>query len=240
MSNDLFDAGDHDQLDDTKDFLAEYVGEGKKFKDEKELARGKYESDRFIVKLQSELAEMREELTKGQRLQDLIDKLSKLEKPAEGLDNQHMNDGQKAPELDIEKLVEQKLEQKQAQAKAEANLASVKKALLDKFGASYPEKLTQQAQALGLSQDDVVALAQRSPAAVLKMVGVDDKPAQGGLFTPPTGHQTGGGFTPGTSDRTEAWYSNLKKTNPGEYWSAKTQSQMHKDAIRLQEKFFDK
>ena len=41
-------------IDPEKDYTAELVGEGKKFKDNKELARSKVESDLFISHLQKE------------------------------------------------------------------------------------------------------------------------------------------------------------------------------------------
>src|SRR5688500_13285080 len=65
-----------DPVDEDKDGEAELVGEGKKFKDHKSLAKGKAESDAFISHLQKELAEMREELNKRITFEDLMTKIT--------------------------------------------------------------------------------------------------------------------------------------------------------------------
>jgi hypothetical protein len=39
--------------------------------------------------------------------------------------------------------------------------------------------------------------------------------------------------------RTWSYYENMKKDDPKKYWNAKTQAQMHNDAIALQDNFID-
>ena len=49
MNENLLDAAlDLDTVDPNKNYLTELVGDGKKFKTQEELARGKYESDLYL------------------------------------------------------------------------------------------------------------------------------------------------------------------------------------------------
>lgn len=64
MSN-LFDTVSDDEivtLDDSVDYVAELVGEGKKFREIKDLAKGKVESDRYIEVLTKKLDDAVKEL----------------------------------------------------------------------------------------------------------------------------------------------------------------------------------
>src|SRR5712672_125043 len=72
------------ELDPTKEYLQELVGDGKKFKSPEDLARGKYEADSYIKILERRLDEMRDDYKKvrgeadtAKRLDDLINQLSK-------------------------------------------------------------------------------------------------------------------------------------------------------------------
>src|SRR5688572_23205514 len=76
--------GQDNGFDDTKDYFTELVGDGKKFNDEKALAKGKAFADHHISLLEAEKAEMveehrklREELNARAALEELIDQMKK-------------------------------------------------------------------------------------------------------------------------------------------------------------------
>jgi hypothetical protein len=59
MNNLLDQSNSQPTLDENKNYYEELVGEGKKFKDEKELAKGKWIADEYVKTLERSLDEMR-------------------------------------------------------------------------------------------------------------------------------------------------------------------------------------
>lgn len=229
------------------------VGEGKKFKTAEDLAKAKLESDRFITQLQGELSGLRTELSTRQTLEQLMDKFGSQKVPDQTNQDHNQNssggDGQNVKtltEADIARLVEERLTQTEKARLHQANLQTVQNALIESFGQDYVTHLKAKAQELGVSEDYLSTLAKETPKAFLKLVdaGATQKapPQTSGLFSPPTSQQlpstTSRNFAP-TGERLKSYYDDLKSRNPTEYWSPKVQNQMHQDAIRLGEKFFN-
>lgn len=244
-NTDLFnpDTGDHGtdpSNDETTDHFSELVGEGKKFKDVQSLARGKAESDRFISKLQSELEELRTELKGRMRLEEVLNKLSTppSNSAAPQQDEEEEEPSSQTKPQDISKLIEQKLQEERKKLEFAENVKKVKTKLMEVYGSSYPSRLKEIARELEVSEDSLTRLAGENPKMFFRTTGIDTTSTKkDDVFTPPPqGRTTGSSFN--TGERTKAFYDKLKKENPSEYWTPKIQSQMHKDAIRLGEKFF--
>lgn len=245
---DLFkEPDDHQELDQTKDYLAELVGEDKKFKTVADLARAKAEADRFIEQLKQEQAGIRQELATRVTLEEFMDRMRSGQPDSQTPDSRSNNQedtggGDKPLTLaDIERLVEERVSGREQKRTEEANLRTVQEELKKAYGDQYVSKLKETAQSLGMSEDYLGNLAKSAPKAFLKLVGVEGQSRQAaaanGLFTPPAGDSRGSGFQP-SADKTKSWYDNLRKTDPKTYWLPATQNQMHKDATRLQERFF--
>lgn len=244
MTDDLFTGAD--QSTDTTPAeikIEDLVGEGKKFKTVEDLARGKLEADRFIEKLKSETEGLRTELNTRIGLTEFLDQIknSNTQPNQPTGNNQPREGGETATALtpdQIEEMLDRKLTEKEKARIASENLRVTKQKLAEAFGPNYVNKLNEEAQALGLSKDYMNNLAATAPQALFKLLGVDTAraPAQD-LFTPPSN-----GFRSQTAtapvERTQAWYNALKAKDPKTYWDAKTQVQLHKDAIRLGERFF--
>lgn len=230
------------QVDEQKDYLSELVGEGRKFSDVSALARGKAESDAFIARLQSEQADLRNELNKRDRLSELADRLEKLGKPQEQAPTRDTPDEEHKPEhaaFDPNKLnemVNSLLNQREQKSQAERNIDTVKKTLTEKYGNSYVEKLKQQADALGVTPEWITKVAEQSPQAFFNLIGINPN-TKGPDFKSPVSENRSA-FEPANPNRTMAHYEKIRKTNPAEYWLPATQNQMHKDAIAQGEKFF--
>lgn len=217
------------------------VGEGKKFKSVDDLARGKVEADAFIERLKGELSGLRDELNSRTRLDEIVEKLSKpkAEDTNQNQNNQTGDDDSKPAALDaskIEELVTAKLQEAERRKKAADNLAFVKSELHKKFGNTYPTKLTEVADQLGMSKEDISAMAAATPQVLLRLFDGPAKTEDG--FAPPRSVVNADLGDTRTGDRTKAYYDSIKKQDAARYWSVEVQNAMHKDAIRLGEKFF--
>lgn len=244
---DLFanDPGNTPQADPTKNYLEELVGEGKKFKTAEELARGKAEADAFIERLTKEQEALRNELNTKLTLEQYIDKMagtgqSITPPPNEPNGNQGENIQGLKPE-DVERIIDQRVSQREAERIQNENLRTVKETLSQQLGPDFSTKLKSIGQNIGMSEEDMTNMARTRPKALLALVSqVPQTQSQSPstLFTAPTGTS---GFRNENQpvDRTQKYYNNLKKSNPSEYWSPSVQNQLHKDALRLGEKFFD-
>src|ERR1700720_2008501 len=72
------------QVDDNTDYYSLLVGENAKFKNEKDLAKGKYIGDQYIQTLESQMDNLRKDYLKEKeqnvaraKLEDLLDRLEK-------------------------------------------------------------------------------------------------------------------------------------------------------------------
>lgn len=237
--------------DPTKQYFEELVGDGKKFKSPEDLARAKLESDRFIEQLKGEMAGLRQDLSTRLTLEQMMDKIAATPKAPnpEPVNNQSPSNGEGGVKLtteeDIARIVEQRLSEAEKLRNQEANLNQVRQLLSEKYGPDFATHLKQAATNLGVGEDFLNNLAKEQPKAFLRLVEAEapkqQSPAASGLFTPPKGQNTpvnGTGFSP-SGDRKQSYYDSIKQKDPATYWSASVQNQLHKDAIRLGEAFFD-
>lgn len=217
---------------DTTNPVDQLVGEGKKFKTLEDLAKAKLESDAFIVRLQQEMAGIREDLNTRVRMEELLDRLES--NPDEGTNNAGNNQNQNnSPDNspDFETLIEQKLTKRDADRKASDNVAAVKQALKAYFGDDYEAKIKARVLDLELDQTELNDLAKRSPKAFLKLVGIEGQSKDTSpSYTPPTS-RTSVLPTLQTGQRTYKYYQDLRKSDPTTYWRPDVQLQLHKDAI---------
>lgn len=237
MSTDLFDEKNTSPvIDPNKDYSAELIGEGKKFKDVAALARGKVESDEFIKSLQSELSGLRQELQARGQLSEMIDKLHKPAEPAPAPLEQR---DPLPKEVNLDELFEKKFAERKAIERREANVRETQGKLIEAFGNGYVDVLKAKAAELGMAPTQLNGLAAENPKALLRLVGAEGTVHQrtNDLFAPPPPSQLQG-FKPSTTDRNKAYYDKIKAEDPNRYWSKDTQVAMHKDAMALGEKFF--
>lgn len=222
------------------------VGDDKKFKTPQDLAKAKLESDRFIEQLKGELAGIREELNTRIKVSDAVDKL--LSKPAvapaidSGTPPQSPQGGEGTRTVQPLSLddVENLLKQREAQVKAEANVARTRELLQQTYGNEWKQKLSQKLTELGESQEFFQSLAERNPNAVISMLGAPQpKAKEPSLFgsSVNTTNQTLTGKTDGVKNK--AYYDAIKAKDPRTYWTPKVQNEMHEQAIKLGDSFFN-
>ena len=244
MSNGLFDETNIPVIDPDKDYYTELVGEGKKFKDEKSLARSKVEADEFIKSLTKEMGELKQELNTRARLEDLLTKVVEPKVPPSNVENQTPREENQLPASgltadQLEEVLNRKLNEREVKSNRERNVSAIKQELASKFGTGYVDVLKAKASELGVTSDWMNSLAADNPKALLKLVGADTVQARpNDLFSAPPQNQVVTGFVPNTQDRTQSYYNDLKKRDPKTYWHKDTQVALHKDAMRLGERFF--
>jgi hypothetical protein len=241
----LFNAANNSQTstdDQTKEVKVEdLVGEGKKFKDVAALAKGKAESDAFIEQLKSELAGMRQELNSRLSLEEAVEQI-KAFKPTSTPrvpDEEEPTSQAQTSAVDIENIVNNKILETQQKLTAERNIEFVKSELEKNWGPNYAVKLRNIAKELGETEDSMGQAAARNPKAFLRLVGGEKQTqqTQEPSVSPPRSQMT---LQPSpTNAKNSAYYAKLRRDNPKEYWLPKTQVEMHKEALRQGESFFN-
>ena len=251
MTDNLLNDNQEDQfqIDETKSYFEELVGENKKFKTVEDLARGKAHSDSLIPILTKRIDNMnedsrkwRDEAINGAKLQELIDKLSQ-QQLASNNNTLDVNEAStQKPELDaanLENLISSVFSKKETERKQETNYNYVKSKLEEHYGKNYQPFLKQHMDELGLTDSQLNDDAKNRPKLLLKALGIEGAPKQEESFQPPVRSMRGDNFAPSTVKRTWAYYEKMRKENPAQYYEPTTGNQMQKDAIELGDKFKD-
>lgn len=230
-----------------RDFHAELVGEGRKFKDDKELAKGKWYADEMLKTNNAKMDQMREELL---RLQEENAASKKLNEMLDQWQNRSQLPPEtqtlvqdKSPSLDtnqIKSLFDNFAQEREQTRKQTDNLTYVKNKLTEQYGREYNTALTQQMADLGISETYLNDMAKTSPKALLKMLGIDEAPKVTDPFrSPPRSILNQSQYKAPQEERTWSWYQKLKEENPKKWAARETNVQMHNDAVRLGERFND-
>lgn len=241
---DLFqpnDSQDQTELDHNKNYLEELVGEGKKFSSPEALAKSKAEADLFIERLKTEQLGLRQELNSRVKMEEFLDKLNTFQSksPTNDLDapGAKKDDTQRLTSEDITKLLDTKLSERERQQKAFQNVEVVKQKLQETLGPNYATKLEQMTSTLGLSKEFLNSVASSSPAAFLKLVGVEEKKAGDLFFSPPKSQMNTEGFRPTGDKKDWDYYEEIRKKDPRKYWTSTVQNEMHLQAQKLGDAF---
>lgn len=235
-------------IDDAKNYLADLVGEGKKFKTVEDLARGKAESDLYIKTLTQRQDEMRadylrlkEDYESRAKLEELIDQMSTQTRQIEDRTTPPA-DTYRQPTIDpneIKSLVSSTVQEMDNARKQEENYNLVRSKLQERYGDSYPSVLRKQMGDLGLSEVEINDMARKHPQLLLKTIGADQPVKREGFQTPERTSQRTDPFAPRTQQRTWTYYQDMRTNNPKLYNDPKTTVQMHKDALEQGDAFFD-
>lgn len=208
------------------------VGEDKKYKDNESLAKSKLHSDRHIAILEKELAELREANQKATTLEEvktqILSQIKPTEVPPSHPDAQPDDQPDaKVTDSDLEAKIAALLVKKEAEAQAGMNRKKVQDTLRDKFGSDAQLVLNQKAQELGVSLDYLAGVANDSPSAFFRLVGVDVSQP-----TPtPSAPRSTTSVAPANNSRVAYW-DNMKKTNPMEYFNKANTALRHKEMMR--------
>lgn len=247
MSNDKLFGDDPAPNNTTPDpgentnYMEELVGEGKKYASVDDALKALHHAQQHIPRVEAEAQGVRDELKSRLALEDLVDKLQKAQaeagvsNPGEPPQNEQPNEQATPPvppatgltKEELEALVQRTLVQDKEQSSFNTNVDTVASELQAKWGPGYRSMMAEKAQELGMSQEDLLALAGKSPKAFYNTVGVSTAPAQAtNPHAPPTSQ--GRPASPNSNARTWDYYTNLRRENPSLYWSKETQNEIFK------------
>ncbi len=216
-----------------------------KYKDEAGVAKAIVEKDTFIARLQRENAEFRAKQVNEGNVAEIVDRLlasRNTNTPNPELGTPPGSQQSETPQTpsgisiaDVEKL----LAQKDQQNAAKTNAIQVRQKLEELYGQNWVAEVKKKAKEIGESLDYMEVLSQTKPAVMLKLFTPATDAPRPTLFNSSVNTTAATlGVNPAT-DRTMKFYQAVKAKNEKEYWTPKVQNQLHKDALRLGEKFFD-
>lgn len=224
-------------IDQNADYLAELVGEGKKFKTAHDLARGKAEADRYIELLKKQNEELKKEVNTRTSLDSFKTALEELRKPAEVESQPLSTPDSQAPKFDessIEAIVETLLQKKEIQRAQETNAQKVSRVLEENFGSNAQAILNQKAREVGMSLSDLKEISLRSPQAFFRLVGAQEgaqRPERTGAV--PSSSVNLDSPSQISPVRGRSYYERMKREQPTLYNDPKTTSAMIQDMARL-------
>lgn len=216
------------------------VGEGKTYKTVEDLAKGKLNADIHIQKIELENKEMRDKLAGAKTVDDL---LAKLEARTASVGNPNGSDDktiQTNGALSAEQIA--KIVNDSIQGRETANVKAVNKAraetrLKEIFGdkakevfereAANPAVRTTLLQLAEIDPDKFVSFFQKETTKT----GVDN--GQNGMNLN-VNLQDNSALVPGT----ERFYADMRKKNPGLYYSTATQLEIHDAATKNPNRYF--
>lgn len=232
MSN-IFDVVNTDSvatIDPSQNYYENLVGEGKKFKDNESLARGKAESDAFIERLKAETEALRKELNTKASFETILDQIKSSKEPANPAPITTQGE-QRQVELDdsvLEQRLADILTRREQQRAHEGNLEKAVRVMREQYGDQAQAVINHKASEIGMTPAALQKIATESPSAFFRLVGVSDTPvrdqapvvARNGLNTIPAAEQG--------NVKNKAYYDRLKNSDPKRYNDPKTTSEMMK------------
>lgn len=230
--------------DDGKQHLADLVGEDKKFKTTEELAKGKAESDAYILQVQKENEELRAELQKRATLEEFMTKMkeenvSTPETPSTEIVQPTTSEAI-SPE-DLEKLLNQKLTERETENLGTQNLATSIRKAQEVWGDQAQVEINRKAKELGVSVSDLEQYAKTKPDVFFKLTGLDS--SSEGTHLPQTSSFSQASvdtvkMPSGTQKKNYAYYENMRKADSQKYFSPEVQNEMFKLAQENEEAFY--
>lgn len=124
-----------------------------------------------IKTIESENSQLREATTKARTLEDVLNAI----KPSEVATVAPTVAPTQPETVDIASLVAQTVQGLESKKIAETNTATVVNKMKQVYGDSASESFYTKAAELGLDKTEINLLAQRSPSAVFKLFGIEDK-----------------------------------------------------------------
>jgi hypothetical protein len=211
---------------------------GDNWRDPEVIAKGKLESDNHIKELERQLEEMREDLSKQDYANQLLQQLQN-KAPASTADPvvAPNNEGgttqaNTQPEISedvLKSLVEKTLTDRETANTKQQNIDLVTQQMQEKYGTDAQMVINRKAEELGITAARMEELASESPSAFLTLIG------EPGVASPnlTRGSVNTNGLGQASVERDFAYYQKMRRENRSGYYSPKVQQQMMEDRIRL-------
>jgi len=244
-ANDLFEPEADDQglfadggIDPDKDYVSELVGENKKFKDVNTLAKSKVASDNHILKIESENAQLRQELKTRLSLEEFYDQV-KTHTPSPSTPAEPTQGEPERTQVSMEQidsLVGKRLQEHLTLEQQKNNLAYVQSEVVKRLGPNSKTLMRDRAKEVGETEENLTHLAMNKPKLFLELMV--PSVSQTHIPSLPRTELNSGNPNKQGVVRDSNYYRQLRQTDRKKYDSRDVQIQMHKDAQALGEKFF--
>jgi hypothetical protein len=249
MADSLFEEPQDDapQIDPNKKYLEDLVGEGKKFKDIESLAKGKWYADAQVEVQNKRMDQMRKDYLQLKadydaraKLEEYLDQIQakpQINTPQSEAPKQEVSNAPAINPDDIEQIVAKKFAESKAEDRASANLSSVMSKLKERYGSQYQNILKEKTEELGLTTEEVNAMARRSPELFYRSMGLNQPQQQQNFQAPPKSDTR---FAPqGAPKKTWTYYQDMLKKDPKLYYNAKVTQEMVESMAELGDDFKD-
>jgi hypothetical protein len=231
----MSDVFNTEEIKEEEGYLSKVVGEGKKYSDIEQLAKGAVHGNDYIKKLEEEMAELRGELDKRLTAEEMIQQIKR--ETAEQQSQIQRAQEHTTPQLDEEKLsqlISNTIEKKDSQTKAQQNILTVDQKMKELYGADKAAEVVQQkALQMGVTVDKLAEIAATSPDMFFNAIGVSQGSKSGQTPAPTVGTtrteavqtmNSGSQLEEGTWD----YFEQLRRSNPKEYFKPAVQQKLFK------------
>jgi hypothetical protein len=209
------------------DSLQQWVGEGKKYRTQEDALKSIPHAQQHIQSLEKTLEELRSDLAQRETAEEMLKKL----KAGEGTGTTVQE-----PE-DLATLVDQRLSAREEQKQIESNLTKADQLWRERFGEKAGQEYQTRLAELGLSNDEAMGVARKSPAAFMKLMGAEPTGTSSGTFRGTVNPESNVSSKP--EHGTYEYWQNFRRENPSQYYSPKIQRQVQESLQRLgEDKFF--
>lgn len=221
--------------------LDQLVGEGKKYKTVEDLAKAYVHVESFAENLKRENGEQRDELTQRLSIAELVRNLKPTEQPpaAPAAQPNPVEQSKPITEEDLVARIRDVMKNDSAQERASTNAAQVINRLKDTFGDNdkINEFVSGKAAELKLNVEWLQDVAKQNPDAFFKLVGLDAQPhGTPGASKPEINTSSLNQYT--AKPDTYAYFEQMRRDNPKEYYRPATQNRIMKAALERGESFY--
>jgi hypothetical protein len=247
MADSLFEARQEEvaepQLDPNKKYLEDLVGTDKKFKDVESLAKGKWYADAQIEiqnkrmdQLRADYLALKADYDARAKLEEYLDRIQT--KPQNTQSNEET---QPVKESNVPAMrpedIDRRFVELRSKEKAEQNFNTVMAKLKEQYANNWQNVLMEKTEELGLTAEEVDAMARRSPKLFFKTMDLDQPRQQSPYQAPPKSDTR---FAPqGAPKKTWTYYQELFKKDPKLYYNPKMTQEMVESAAELGDAFQD-
>ena len=230
--------------------LEKYVGEGKKFASVEDLAKAYEHADKHIEKMNNDNSHLREEFEAFRELatEQLTKRIESNNSNRDTL-NPDLNDKNQRPEPassvppkinedDLNARIAQIVEEKDEEKRLSKNADLAQEVMIKRFGGKEEaqEAIRKRAEELGVSPTWLASSAFQSPRAFFTTMGIDPDEGPRSTYTPASKSdvntsrltEMNSGIKPGTY----AYYQEIRRKDPGRYFSQEIQNSIMRDAIQ--------
>lgn len=219
--------------------LEAVMGEGKKYSDQAAVAKALAEKDAFIARLLDEARRKEADLQAAVNTKAFEDRIKALE-AEQSTQRPEPTVREVTPQAatlpDIEATVQKAIEDREAANIRSRNLINVKEKLTEVYGEEFPTRVKQRAAELNISLAKLNEMAAETPSAFYALIGLDTQRRPSDAAPPQTRMNTAA--TPPThGQKNNAYYQNLRKTNPALYWTPAVQMEEYRELTRQGDAF---